>query len=1176
MEGSEKGDNINLIEDSSNSNGYIPPRRHIGASPKSSSSQDEYPPNVRSLSNQSSRNSEVMNSRMDLQSSGKESGAASSRNAGSKDLLEAAEVTIDELRAEAKMWERNARKLMIDLDMLRNEFLDQSKKQADLAMELSATYAECDGLKKEIEQLKFLLEESAVRERCGEGSTVQSEGLTHIQKELESEIKYQQESNANLSLQLRRSQESNVQLLSVLQDLEETIEQQKAEIEKLSALQLKNTNTESSIQQTLEDNQCLSLQLQLLQEAEKSLQMNIQQLEKSLEEKSKELEEKQSLNSQSLLNVEREYKHKLLVKDDEIARLEAKIQKSIRSRQSEDVGQNDRTNIDLIREIESLREKVDELERDCNELTDENLELLLKLKDSKNDYIEKCGSFSSISSEFHTKSASVHSEVSDIDYDTEIKKKVKEDQWTANEASEVFFELLKQAEVAFHHLMKPVSRNSSVVSEKYEYVLDDLVNLTKKDAPNSKLWAESIVKCFFELNKLLEDRIAECKLVFKHDELEIQNKNAIIAESEKNMKYHMLKIQEHESAKAELDADYTNLLTEFSQKRSEIEKLEIDFLRKEEETNYLIQHQRELELQITYLEKKKDQLEQTNKTTQRESTIASKCIDDLQNDLAVVRKSLDSHVSAKNILEKKASELEAEKQRLESEIARLEQENLQLQECIAVSNVQMRKFKEESEFCQSELKNSQSVVTDLQVQIKTLEIEMETQKSNIEQELHDRMDQLLEAQRDCECLRRENQELHASALRLGEECKILQKLNKELKKKELELHEHCVQLEARSERSSSECSKKIEAMGENLVSMMLNFTLQEKSLNSELDVLLQENRTQKEKLIKQESLWNQMHLEMSAKLENLQKEVEHLTGLLSEVQEEKKKVESEASSEISSLLADKLKLESTLKEAYAKVESSEIELNSMKEEYQLEVQRLKSELVASEQNQVLLMSENKRLLKQSASYRTIEEKLKTAMNDLELKLTLSNYENQQLREDNANMKIQYQRIGDLKDEVSVFKRKAEECRSENEKLEASLCKISEEYETLKAEKSSCFERILSLQEEMSEYENCKKKRMALEEKVIQLEDALLAKESLHFKQIDLDNELSEVKMANKQYQQKICDLEEAKAKYLEKVHALEKDLKLMEEKCNSSRKVSYFFSWMNAYKRIALGFYLPS
>lgn len=1154
-EGNKKGEHLHSGDDLNN-NGHIPHRRHVGASPTSSSSQDEYLPDDRSLSSQSSCNSGIISSRMDLQSGGKMSGGASPINAGSKDLLDAAKGTIDELRAEAKMWERNARKLMLDLDMLRNEFLDQSKKQADLAVELSASYAEQDGLKKEIEQLKVLLEESTVKHRGTEDSTFQSEGLNHIQKELESEIIYQQESNANLALQLRRSQESNIQLVSVLQELEEIIEQQKAEIKNLSQLQLKCTDDiESPNEQNLEGNKFLSLHLQQLQESEKRLEL----LEKALDDKNKELKNEESLNRQSLLNIEREYKHKLSDKDDEIAKLEEKLLKSIRERQTED---NVAANVDLIREIESLKEKLQELERDCNELTDENLELLLKLKESKNGSFEKVGSFSSVSNEFPTKSSSAESEASDMEpqiYDMELNKNLIEEQ------SELFLQLLKQIEVGFHRLMKPIPGNySSAVSNKDKYLHDNLVNFSKEDMQNSKLWAESISKYFFELNNLLDERMNEFEEIFKYDKLEIQKKDVVIAESEKNLTDHVLKIQEHESAQAELQAEYAKMMRKLSEKRSEIEKLEEDLLRKETEAISLIQHQRELEVQISDLEMRKDQLEENYQTAQIGSSVTSKCMDDLRNELAMLSSSLDSHVSAKKILERKSSELEIEKRVLEEKFIELEQEHLQLQELVSDLDVQVRELKQENEFYESELKASESAIANLQIQIRSIEIDMEAQKANLKQELNDTQDKLLETQRDCEFHRRENQELHSSTLRLGEECKLLQKLNKELKKKELELHKYCSQLEAQfeeSEKSFSLSSERIKALEENLTCMQESFSLKEKNLQLELNALLQESSTEKEKLNRQETLWDEKHLEISCELKNVQDEVECLTRQISEAKEEKKKVESDASSKISRLLADKAELEKTLEEVYQRIELRESELNTIKEGSQLEVQKLMSEVAISEQSQVLLKSEHKKLLKQLASYRKAEENLKTAFNDLELKLTVSDYENQQLREENVHMKVQYQRIIELQDEVSYFKKKIEEFRSEKENLEASLQIISGENEALRAEKISASDRILSLLEEMSEFESCKQKSMALEEELLQMKDVLLRKEALLVQKIDLEKELDEIKRANEQYEKKIYHLEEDLAECLEKAQALEDHLKLREEKCKCGIKVGYFYPW---------------
>ncbi|GFP85541.1 hypothetical protein PHJA_000697800 [Phtheirospermum japonicum] len=241
----------------------------------------------------------------------------------SKPLLEASKDSIDELRAEAKMWERNARKLMGDLDLSRDEFSDLSNKQLELNIELSSAHAENEKLKLELE--------NSTKSQCTQDFVAQSENLNQIQKVLENEMKYQQELNDNLGQQLKRSQESNIELVSVLQDLEQTIEQQRAEIS---------------------------------------------------------------------------------AKEEEIASLEATLSGYVKTEHFEA--------LDDDHEMESLRRKIEELEKDCAELTDENLELLLKLKDSNknNNNIRKCASFDS----------SDESEVSDpkfqISADAEERKKI--------------------------------------------------------------------------------------------------------------------------------------------------------------------------------------------------------------------------------------------------------------------------------------------------------------------------------------------------------------------------------------------------------------------------------------------------------------------------------------------------------------------------------------------------------------------------------------------------------------------------------------------------------------------------------------------------------------------------------------------------------------------------------
>ncbi|PQQ19765.1 intracellular protein transport protein USO1-like [Prunus yedoensis var. nudiflora] len=309
-EGSIRRDNMSPGSNLSDEGNHLIGRQDSTNSPITTT-HGNYPADAPSPSNHSSFNSRINhseNSRKDFTESPLRT------TDSSKNLLEAAEFTIEELHAEAKMWERNARKLMLDLEILRTEFSDQSKKQANLNVELSAAYAERDGLKKEVEHLQLLFENSVVKQTGSEDLTSLEGGTSQNEKALQDELKFQKESVANLALQLERSQESNIELVSVLQELEETIEKQKVELENLSELQSKFGDMENSIKITTEENRYLKLQLQQLQESENKLQVVVQQLEQALEEKNHEIEDESSLNKQTLLDIETEYKSKLFFK----------------------------------------------------------------------------------------------------------------------------------------------------------------------------------------------------------------------------------------------------------------------------------------------------------------------------------------------------------------------------------------------------------------------------------------------------------------------------------------------------------------------------------------------------------------------------------------------------------------------------------------------------------------------------------------------------------------------------------------------------------------------------------------------------------------------------------------------------------------------------------------------
>ncbi|KAJ4825858.1 hypothetical protein Tsubulata_034406 [Turnera subulata] len=872
----------------------------------------------------------------------------------SKSLLEAAENTIEELRREAKMWERNARKVTLELDILRKEYLEQSRCQANLDVELSTTCAECDGLQKEVEQLKKLIEKPNEKPSPLEETAVQGKNAVHVIKELENDVQYQQEINANLDLQLKRSQGGNAELVSVLQELEESIEKQKAEIENFSSLHSKFNDMERSFQVIMEENRMLMNKMQELQDSKKSLQARVQALEQELEEKNETIEKT------------------------------------------------------LMKEITELKSQLRELESDCQELTEENLDLLLKLKEIKNNSTE--GSM-------------------------------------------------------------PVTNSGS-------HVMDHESETIKLEEKMRK--------------KLLME--ADCD--------------------------HNLTFRELESQKLEMEGKFQQLSAELREKTAERERLGADLLSKEDEIQNLLVHQEELKSKLSGVLK--------------ESNITSKCMKGLREESRALSSSVDSH---DQILEKKSSELENGKQEMLLHLSKLKQENEELLTQKSALEAQLWQVTDERKSFELELESCSTHILSLRDDIERLRNEKEMQKVDAEQKLGKMRNQLLETQDECECTKRENSKLQSAVDKLIAEFSSLKKSNDELQRQQLELNEHCVNLESKlseSERSFANCSKRLKALEEKISLILEDSVSKETTLTSELDALVEENEVQNQRF----NLLDQMYLEKLVEVENLHQKVEDLTKQLSVTRDERERMASEAIHEISGLHAAIVKLQE--------------ELNATENESEGKVKGLMEELSASRQSLEAMKTNNERISKLLLNYKSSEEKLKTNQIDLELKLTVSEYERQQVLEESTNLKTQFLKLETLQDETLALKNELNAIKSEKENLEASFAQISGQCKEMKAEKNMFIEKITSMQKAASELEDRKKYQVSLEEKVLRMEGDLMAKEALCEQYAEVNSELSRVKRSNKQLQRLIQQLQEEKTTIFTKAQSLEEKLMLREEQKNQS------------------------
>ncbi|KAK9124063.1 hypothetical protein Sjap_013665 [Stephania japonica] len=1104
------------------------------------------------------------NQRQDLVQNSYSFSTSSLKNANSsKDLLDAAEATIDELRAEAKLWERNARKLMLDLEVQRKEFSEHSRNQADLDMELSATCVERDGLKQEIEQLKLLLEESRVKQMAAERKNTQ-EGNRHLQKEFEDEMKFHKESSADLALQLKKTQESNLELVSILQELEETVEKQRLEMDNLSAEKLKFCQIGNN------------------GHGNEELQMTVHSLEKAIEERTKELEFEKEMRRQDMLNVETEWKSKLSIKEEENSVLEAKISNLFDAQGSMEVTSADGSDSALMNEIEVLKEKIRELEADCNELTEENLELILKLKESKKVLVTDSSSVDSLSPHLQPSISPAHlipgmdqfksqifqhqqevaeaygvatsnlqekfidlqnkftdlelqfqsskDKAHDLDFqlrachveieDRERKiSSLKQQLESCHEretneenekleppisaaVTEVLPELCEQLQLSLA-LLKKHKKDAPLVNSESEPGRDALVGLNDIHAITQEEQARTIINKFHELNKLVELTVFQQRDA-KEGAAEIAEVQQNSGDGNVKENSNYCSNEELINLKMLLETKVTDLSCELEVKRSEIEELEASLSLKEEEIQIIKSSQTELESQI----------------------------------------------STSKMLERKLAELENGKYELELHLSELEDENVQLSERISGLEAQLRYLTDEKESSRLELENSRSQTNDLQNEIKKMCMEMETQKVDLRQKLQDMQQRWEEAQEECEYLKRANPKLQATAESLIEECTSVQKLNGGLRKQKLELHERCSHLESElreCRNNFSECCKKVELLESKLSVMQDEVASKEKLITSELDAILHENKEYKEKLIMGESLLNQMYLEKSFEVENLQREVAHLTEQTSSTHDEREKIASNAVFEVSTLRADNANLKTAVQEAQAKAKSAEIELHHLQLESERKVQELMKEIHASKQNLELLTAEHNKLQRLLDGVKSSEERFKSIVSGLELQLTTCNYERQQLKEETGSVKVQLQKIPQLQDDIVTLKNLFSETSFEKDRLEASLQLLSGDCEDLKTQRDSCAEKLSSLQKSVSEIEDCRRSRIALEEKLLRLEGDLAVKEALCAQDAELKNELSRVKRANSQFQRKLHSLEEEKNECVKKVNALEEELKLHKE-----------------------------
>ncbi|XP_052134111.1 uncharacterized protein LOC127752748 isoform X1 [Oryza glaberrima] len=1024
----------------------------------------------------------------------------------SKDVLENAEETIDELRGEAKMWQRKTRKLKQGLETLKKvstdkskqrseqdlekmwqrktrklkqgletlkkECADKSKQQSELELELSISISEQDSLRQEIEELKRSLEEVTARQTISRSP--RSGDAIELQKEVEDDVQFLKESNASLATQLNKAQEANIELVSILQELEETIEVQRAEISNLS-------HTSDLIDHEVSPNNLL-------------IQEDV------------------------------EWARKVSLKEDEILMLREKIDRMLHVENPNGEGSG-AIYLELEKENDFLKVKIQELEKDCSELTDENLELIYKLK-----------------------------EVSEVAKGEDPSVPNSEEVSSEGDLSDRLTSKVKYLETKCADLeLKLISfrSESSELEEKLQKSQEEL-----KDR-------------ILELSDL-RDKLSG----FHATEMEEGD-----TDSAKSYKLKSEKLDENDN-KTELDA------------------LRSTVLLKEQEIESLQHSTKEMESFISEIMNEKNKLEELLEESLKECSITAACLDEMREELLLLTSSIDSHVSTNNVLETKITELESCKVNLELHISKLEHENVELSEFISGLESQLTYLANEKELSMLQMDESRSLITNLkdeleQVEAQKVELKLQMDESrslitNLKDELEqveaqkvelklqmdesrslitnlkDELEQveaqkvelkenqleshrrLSEVQEDSEALRRSNAKLQATVDHVVEECKSLQTLTADLKKQKLEVHGYASHLEQeleQSKRKTMDFCKTLESLEAKLSSLQEDISLKEQSLLSELENIFQEHKEHEERIDRVHLLLNKIEKEKTVELSNLEREVISLTAQLSSTEEERESSTLDTIREVSILRADKAKLEANLEDVNAQMIHYESQLEDLRES-KTKIKDLVDSLNASKQNEEMLTTDVDNMRRSIEAARSNEDNLRKTLCELELKSKSSDYEKQQIIEEISVLKIQVHKIAGLQDEVLTLQSSLDEAKFEKGKLEGLIQSLSKECEELKAQKGMLTDKVSCMQDTLNAANEGKQIEISAQTKLVMLGDEPPVKETSDVLEAELKSELSIIRGANGEYQQKIYSLQKENEDLTRRNQLMEKELDL--------------------------------
>ncbi|TMW90238.1 hypothetical protein EJD97_016024 [Solanum chilense] len=139
---------------------------------------------------------------------------------------------VEKLKTDLIAMARQADMTDLELQTLRKQIVRESKRGMDLSKEVASLKEERDALKEECD--KYKASQRRMDDTRSKDKLIYDNGdIQALVDELRQELNYQKDLNANLQIQLQKTQESNSELILAVRDLDEMLEQKNQEITSL-------------------------------------------------------------------------------------------------------------------------------------------------------------------------------------------------------------------------------------------------------------------------------------------------------------------------------------------------------------------------------------------------------------------------------------------------------------------------------------------------------------------------------------------------------------------------------------------------------------------------------------------------------------------------------------------------------------------------------------------------------------------------------------------------------------------------------------------------------------------------------------------------------------------------------------------------------------------------------